>query len=436
MFKTPILGDEGYKPDSFNKIMRHQFLEQEEVVDLKGISLLQDIVSIATEQKHGTMVVITEYKTAVSELKKLKKQSTLVTPTLIDAKYIRYITSIDGAIYFDINGYCHAIGVILDGKAAEDIGDSSRGARYNSALRYMHKLKESSKKCVIVIISEDGMVNIIPEIDNEEQIQTIFHQIIDALSGEYNIEELAELEEQFNSYKDIDYQLYFKMAEVCFSKKNYKKVIEYTGRGLSLSGNNYIPVNYYRKMANSYFYLARTYKYKDKERKVNYIKAINVYDSFMDSSSSADLNHHDYNNRAISLESLGDLEKKEEIKNSYYYKAMSDYTKAIEVNTQSNILYSNRAGSYLNLMMLEEALEDLIAAELIEHDEDYVKGIFEILNNNNYLFENALMKFNQIKNSSNKEGIELRNKFKEYLQILQENNPEVAGTLEKSYFNE
>ncbi|MMZ68625.1 hypothetical protein D1872_313320 [compost metagenome] len=86
--------------------------------------------------------------------------------------------------------------------------------------------------------------------------------------------------------------------------------------------------------------------------------------------------------------------------------------------------------------MLEEALEDLIAAELIEHDEDYVKGIFEILNNNNYLFENALMKFNQIKNSSNKEGIELRNKFKEYLQILQENNPEVAGTLEKSYFNE
>ncbi|TKH51450.1 hypothetical protein FC698_02190 [Bacillus cereus] len=65
----------------------------------------------AREQKHGTMVVITDYDTAVSELKTLKKQSLLIEATKITPEYIQFLTSIDGPIYFDTNGKCHAIGV-------------------------------------------------------------------------------------------------------------------------------------------------------------------------------------------------------------------------------------------------------------------------------------------------------------------------------------
>ncbi len=66
---------------------------------------------------------------------------------------IKHITSIDGAVLFDTNGNCHAIGVILDGKASET-EDISNGARHNSAKRY----KNINTSCVIIIVSEDGYV--------------------------------------------------------------------------------------------------------------------------------------------------------------------------------------------------------------------------------------------------------------------------------------
>ena len=46
-------------------------------------------------------------------------------------KDMKGITSIDGAIMADMKGNVHAIGAILDGEA-EEAGDVSRGARYNS----------------------------------------------------------------------------------------------------------------------------------------------------------------------------------------------------------------------------------------------------------------------------------------------------------------
>src|SRR5690606_103600 len=211
-FKTPSIGDDGYTSDKFKRIMMNQFSFDDDNKLKNEIDRLELIVSEAKEQKHGTMVVITDYETAVSELKTLKKQSTLIDRTIIEPEYVKYITSIDGAIYFDTFGYCHAIGVILDGIAREDLGDSSRGARYNSAFRYLQKLKETDKNCVIAIISEDGIVDIIPDIDNEEKLYTLFNQIIDLIT-EDSTEHLEELEEQIKTYKNIDYHMYFKIAE-------------------------------------------------------------------------------------------------------------------------------------------------------------------------------------------------------------------------------
>lgn len=52
---------------------------------------------------------------------------------------------------------CYAIGVILDGKADKFIGDKTRGARYNSALKYIHSFEK--QKCVILVVSEDETID-------------------------------------------------------------------------------------------------------------------------------------------------------------------------------------------------------------------------------------------------------------------------------------
>lgn len=46
----------------------------------------------------------------------------------------------------------------MDGIKSERT-DSSRGARYNSAIRYIEKQKKNQKKTFIVVVSEDGYVN-------------------------------------------------------------------------------------------------------------------------------------------------------------------------------------------------------------------------------------------------------------------------------------
>ena len=55
-------------------------------------------------------------------------------------------------------GYCHAIGVILDGPANEKC-TPSRGARFNSGIRYV---EATEKPRLAIVVSEDRTVDIIP----------------------------------------------------------------------------------------------------------------------------------------------------------------------------------------------------------------------------------------------------------------------------------
>lgn len=114
------------------------------------------IVDAATRQKHGALLIISS--DAKGEAERLNNQSTRIRATKLDESLVGNITSIDGATLLDIDGTCYAIGVILDGEAVFD-ETSERGARYNSAVRYV---KRSKGKCVAVIISEDGMVDLYP----------------------------------------------------------------------------------------------------------------------------------------------------------------------------------------------------------------------------------------------------------------------------------
>lgn len=120
---------------------------------------LWDFVDTAKQQKHGTMIVISDQ--AESEANRLSKNSFAIVPKEIsDLNLIYNLTSIDGAVMLDHRGKCYSIGCILDGLSEENIADNSRGARYNSALRYINYCISRKIKVLVVIVSEDGMINI------------------------------------------------------------------------------------------------------------------------------------------------------------------------------------------------------------------------------------------------------------------------------------
>lgn len=120
---------------------------------------LWDIVKSAMEQSHGTIVIISPE--AESEAIRLESQCIRVKPTKLTPQLIRMVSSIDGAVLIDQTATCFALGVILDGLATAN-GNSSRGARYNSAIRYVET--KGQNHCVAVVVSADGMVDLVPDL--------------------------------------------------------------------------------------------------------------------------------------------------------------------------------------------------------------------------------------------------------------------------------
>jgi hypothetical protein len=133
------------------------------LVDEANTELLWDVVVEASRQQSGTLLVITTE--ALAEADRLKLQCTLIEPVPLTPLITRLVTSIDGAVLLDPAGYCYSIGVILDGKASGH-GDGARGARFNSAVRYV---ESSAYPCMAVVVSEDGMVDVMTKESLEEE---------------------------------------------------------------------------------------------------------------------------------------------------------------------------------------------------------------------------------------------------------------------------
>ena len=123
---------------------------------------LWSLVEASIQQKKGALIVITN--DAEEEAARLGGQSTRIKPVKVTAPDMELRTSIDGAVLLGQEGVCHAVGVILDG-IATGVGDSSRGARYNSALRYV----EGRTHCMAVVVSEDGMIDLVPDAGDRSQ---------------------------------------------------------------------------------------------------------------------------------------------------------------------------------------------------------------------------------------------------------------------------
>lgn len=127
------------------------------LTDLKQRTAIKKIAEAATELEHGTILIVSEK--AAEEAARFGGQSTRIEPQAISTKLLEKASRIDGAVLVSPDCMCHAIGVILDGKV-NDRGSAERGARYNSTVRYV---LGSAAPCIGVVISDDGMVNLVPE---------------------------------------------------------------------------------------------------------------------------------------------------------------------------------------------------------------------------------------------------------------------------------
>ncbi|MGB5635361.1 MAG: diadenylate cyclase [Waterburya sp.] len=126
-------------------------------------NILVKAVETAVKQRHGTILVITPK--AEQESQRLAAQSTLIEPVIVSKDIISHLSSIDGAILISPEGIIYSFGVILDGKASEN-GNSTRGARYNSAIRYIDGEKSRNINCLALIVSEDGYVDLYPNLNS------------------------------------------------------------------------------------------------------------------------------------------------------------------------------------------------------------------------------------------------------------------------------
>lgn len=128
-------------------------------ISTDATGLLVSLVRQAERERHGTLMVISAE--AASESARLKNQATPIEPCVLTPELLAHLTGIDGAVLIDTQGFCHAIGVILDGQATAK-GDPGRGARFNSAIRYVQSAMDRGISTMAIVVSEDGGVDVIP----------------------------------------------------------------------------------------------------------------------------------------------------------------------------------------------------------------------------------------------------------------------------------
>ena len=115
-----------------------------------------EIIQCALESAHGTTIVVTQ--DPVAETSRLSQQGLAIKPEYLDEMDVVRLGRVDGAILLGPDARCYAFGVILDGLASGK-GDRARGARFNSSVRYQ---QTSSVGTMIIVISDDGTVDVIP----------------------------------------------------------------------------------------------------------------------------------------------------------------------------------------------------------------------------------------------------------------------------------
>lgn len=162
----PSVPQDSFGLTEFSVAVRRVFPD----LNSKGIIRLWNLVAAAIAQKHGTTLVISCH--ARDEAGRLARQAVAVKPFDLDEELMMSLSSVDGAVLIDLSGICHAFGVILDGRVSE--GETpTRGARYNSAVRYVEtdRAEDGSYMSCAIVVSEDGTVDFLPQEPVEDEVE-------------------------------------------------------------------------------------------------------------------------------------------------------------------------------------------------------------------------------------------------------------------------
>lgn len=185
-FKNEIIMYNGteYEISSEEKRKVSEEYEKEMVdyFDKESCEKIMRIIDKVKEQSHGTMLVVSE--DAEMEAKRLGKIHRAIRIhdldlTELDLKSFLRLTSIDGALVMNPKGICYSIGTILDG-TADVYSNMGRGARYNSAYTYVYNMKKTKRKCAAVVVSEDGMVDVITTSNIENIDKDLYKEICES----------------------------------------------------------------------------------------------------------------------------------------------------------------------------------------------------------------------------------------------------------------
>jgi hypothetical protein len=124
------------------------------------------VAQAARSASHGALVVISP--AAEAEAARLGSRATRLAPERHPPSVTMGLASVDGALIVDLQGRCHAAGVILDGSAfdgaPEGLNESAaRGSRFNSAVRYLvFQRQQRGVRAGALVFSEDQGVDLLP----------------------------------------------------------------------------------------------------------------------------------------------------------------------------------------------------------------------------------------------------------------------------------
>lgn len=257
-------------------------------------------------------------------------------------------------------------------------------------------------------------MDLIPELKYEDKLLGISEEVIDMINEEsYDPVKLREMEEELLQSEIVDSDWLFKIGGVYYRNKDYDKAIEFFECGRKRAEASFIRSQYYNIWGNCYdknenyitaidmyklalkavnndqskavylrnignSYLKLGLKTKDTD---NYRESINWISKYIDLTKDSSIKQSAdiFYIRGLCYLKLSEVEKKTEIKNLLLDNSINEYNQAIDMEPEAYNYYIGRYQSYKRLGHVQDCIKDLIQAESLRHDDQYIDELDKLL---------------------------------------------------------
>lgn len=151
-FGSPQLPHEVLTPERFAENVGRIFHASDKI----NVARLWSLLVAQSRRAGGSQLIVAA--DAKAEALRLRQQATPIAPIDLTPEALDQACRIDGGLLVDPTGVCFAIGVVLDGPARDEC-TPVRGARYNSAVRYV---LNSEAARMAIVVSDDRTVDVVP----------------------------------------------------------------------------------------------------------------------------------------------------------------------------------------------------------------------------------------------------------------------------------